>query len=78
MERNKAARYKVEDAHGRNRLFTNRRLADRFARDESKRTGELQFLAVLKFDALISHPQGRWAVAERYIDGAITLYRRIT
>lgn len=68
-------RYKVEDGQGSGRRFTNRKKADRYAREQSRKISGLQYLCVLEDDCPDVYPQGRWTVADRYSNGAITLYR---
>jgi hypothetical protein len=67
--------YKVESPNGKSERFTNRRKADKRARELSRMVSGVHYLAVLKYDSPESHPQGRWDAIETYCNGAVTLYR---
>ena len=67
--------YKIETPAGRVEKFTNKKTADKRARELSRAVTGVHYLAVLKHDSPESHPYGRWEPIERYLGGAITLYR---
>lgn len=67
--------YKIETPSGRVEKFTNRRKADKRARELSRAVSGVHYLAKLVHDSPESHPQGRWEAVERYSNGSVTLYR---